>query len=1113
MLHLHRAERTGELAAELAAILARPLPDPFAPEVVAVPTRGVERWLAQRLSHILGASAEQDGVCANVLFPSPGELVAGVLDAVDPPPDAGDPWTLGASTWTLLGVIDSSLGEPWCTVLTRHLEPDEGGVRTPGRRFATAYKLARLFDSYAANRPGLLRAWASGADTDDADGRPLGDLAWQAELWRRLRAEIGVPSRPERLPATCARLRERPDIVDLPGRISWFGPTRLATVDLEVLAALAEHRDVYLWLPHPSPTLWDRVRALGPLPARPRRHEDPSAQAPRTPLVASLANDARELQVLLEACPGPRSDDYHPTPPWPDTLLGRLQSSVAADVEPVEPAVIEAADRSIQVHACHGPARQVEVLRDVLVGLLADDPTLEARDVIVMCPDIESYAPLISAAFGTTDAPAETHPGHRLRVRLADRSLRQTNPLLGLLAGLLEIAGGRLTASQVLDLAAHLPVRRRFRFSDDDLELLRDWVPRSGVRWGLDGEHRRPFHLGIPENTWSTGLDRILLGVAMAEDELRWVDRALPLDDVDSTDVDLAGRFAEFIDRLRLITIRLTGGAPLEGWIATLASALELLADVPDDASWQLTQADLILAKLATDAGPYGAQVELSLGDVQALFADRLGARPTRANFRTGHLTMCSMHPMRSVPHRVVCLLGLDDGSFPRGSGVDGDDLLARDPLVGDRDSRSEDRQLLLDAIMAAREHLVLFYTGADPRTNLPQPPAVPVGEILDALDVLAESDDGRSIRERVVVHHPLQPFDQRNFTPDALGRPGPFSFDRVALAGARRSVEPRVAVAGFLDGGPLPAFAETEVSLDALIRFFENPAAGLLRQRLGVYLPGEGDEVRDDLSVELSSLQEWSVGDRILQARLSGASVAACRQAEWRRGDLPPRGLGARLLDEIVGRVEELVTGCAAYLCTEAQAVDVVVDCDGVRVSGTVGNVRDRAVFRASYSRLAAKQRIRAWLQLLAITAARPETQWTAVTIGRGLRDGGPRRSTLGPLDPSTARDTLADLVRLRADGLCRPLPMPARTSAAFAEKLAGGLEHDQAIEAVKGEWSGPYGESSDPACQRVWGEDAGIDALLAEPPERAGNSTRFAEVAIRLWGALLAAEQVDAP
>ena len=239
---------------------------------------------------------------------------------------------------------------------------------------------------------------------------------------------------------------------------------------------------------------------------------------------------------------------HHPIPPRPDTVLGRLQRQLADDDVPTERTTIATDDRSLQVHAAHGAARQVEVVREAILGLLAADPTLEPRDIVIMCPDVEQFAPLVAASFGMTEEPG-AHPAAGLRVRLADRALHQTNPLLGLLGNLLELAAGRVTATQLLDLAGTSPVRRRFGFDDDDIERLRIWTVAAGARWGLDAPHRDAYGLrAIGQGTWRAALDRLLLGVAMQDDEA-WVDQAVPLDDVDSGDIELVGRFAEFVDR------------------------------------------------------------------------------------------------------------------------------------------------------------------------------------------------------------------------------------------------------------------------------------------------------------------------------------------------------------------------------------------------------------------------------------------------------------------------------------------------------------------------------------------------------------------------------------
>ncbi len=1180
MLHVHRSERADALVEPLARLLADPSTDPFAPEVVAVPTRGVERWVAQRLSHRLGAGPDGEaGVCANVTFAPPTRLVGDVLGATLGLDADNDPWHAERLVWPLLEVVDACAGEAWCAALGRHLgvrdrtAPDGGdhegtgdvGDQRRGRRLAVARHLADLFASYGSQRPDLVRAWADGRDEDGGGLALPADLAWQAELWRRLRGHVGVPSPPERLDHALATLVTDPGVAALPERLSVFGLTRLPEDQLRVLVALAAHREVHLWLLHPSPALWARC-AQGPAGgvATSRRRSDHPSPAEH-PLLASMARDATELQLRLAALsvePGGAaagaagsSEHHHPAPDPPPTLLGALQRRLREDDGDGSRGACDLApdDRSVQVHACHGRARQVEVLREVLVGLFADDPTLEPRDVLVMCPDIESFAPLVAATFGlalhegdaASGTPAgatdvvrgmegsgrrdadDVHPGQRLRVRLADRSLRRTNPLLETLSRLLELADGRVTAGEVLDLAATEPVRRRFRLDDDDLDRIRGWAMEGGVRWGEDRARRARFGLDhVGQGTWEAALDRVLLGAAMAEEDQRYVGPALPLDDVDSTDIDLAGRLAELLDRLTSALAGLCGVRPLTDWLDALDRALDLLTDTTPGDAWQGVQARAVLAVVRAAgerdrAGgpprtPAVEPLPLRLPDVRALLAGRLEGRPTRAGFRTGALTMCSLVPMRSVPHRVVALLGMDDGAFPRVAASDGDDVLLRNPLLGERDRRSEDRQLFLDAVTAAREHLVVLYSGADERTGARRPPAVPVGELLDALDAAAAPGDAAvpgegSVRRRVLVRHPLQTVAERNFASGALGRAGPFSFDRASHAAAVVGREPRAAATLFLPRPLPPHVHRDEVDLDDLVAALEHPVRTFVRHRLGVSPVADSDDVDDRLPLQLDPLDAWQVGDRLLAAHRAGADLAVAARAERRRGQVPPGALGTRALAEVIERVDPIAAAAAAHRLETAAAVDVSVDLpDGRTLVGTVPGVYSDVVLRAVYSRLGAKHRVRAWAQVLALVASDPGRTRRAVTIGRGSgRRPSARVAEIDPPDGPVALQRLVELVTLRDRALREPLPLPVGTSAAYAHGRSAGDAEVQALDAARKEWSGGF-EAGDAYHVTVWGEAASLEDLLGTPtrteqawwPE---ESTRLGVLARRVWDPLL--------
>ena len=475
------------------------------------------------------------------------------------------------------------------------------------------------------------------------------------------------------------------------------------------------------------------------------------------------------------------------------------------------------------------------------------------------------------------------HPAHRLRVRLADRALVQTNPLLAVASQLLMLAGSRVTASEVLNIAHAEPVRARFGFTDDDLENITVLVKQSNIRWGLDREHRTPFGVDFIQNTWQFGLDRILAGVAMSDDSQAWIGTTLPLDDVSSNRVELAGRLAEFVSRLGGSVESLSGARPLRDWLSALADGVALITRVTDEDAWQMSQLQREFNQVLQRAGGR-ADIEMRLADVHALLTGHLAARPTRANFRTGTLTVCTMVPMRSVPHRVVCLVGLDDTVFPRIGSPDGDDVLARDPMTGERDIRSEDRQLLLDAIGAAGEKLVITYTGANEYTGKDRPPAVPLMELLDALDATTPV----KVRQRVVTRHPLQPFDVRNVTPGALGVSGkPFTFDPTALSAALAMAADRPRQPDFF-AAPLPAPDPADVALADLLAFYRNPIRGFFTE-LDFTLPRDFEGIDDAMPVEVGSLGRWVVGDRMLSDIVGGMDPQQARQTEWRRGLLPP--------------------------------------------------------------------------------------------------------------------------------------------------------------------------------------------------------------------------------
>jgi exodeoxyribonuclease V gamma subunit len=572
----------------------------------------------------------------------------------------------------------------------------------------------------------------------------------------------------------------------------------------------------------------------------------------------------------------------------------------------------------------------------------------------------------------------------------------------------------------------------------------------------------------------------VLLGVAMTDEEQRLFGGVLPLDDVESGAIDLAGRLAELIDRLQAALDSLRRPQPITEWALALAAAADALTAPVEN--WQRAELARLLDDAVNEAG--GADTPLALGELRALLGERLQGRPTRANFRTGHLTICTLVPMRSVPHRVVCLLGLDDGTFPRKTVRDGDDLMLREPRVGERDSRTEDRQMLLDALLAARDRLIITYTGNDERTNIPRPPAVPVGELLDMVDRTV-----RAPRERIVVRHPLQPFDRRNFTAGALVPGKPWSFDRVTLDGARALTGSRAPKPPFL-AGPLPEERASVLELEELVRFAAHPVQAFLRGRLGLSVRDYTDEIEDALPVELDGLARYAVGQRMLEALLAGASVDVAVDAEIARGKLPPR----RLADPVIARVRPVVEEIAARAgIAPTVSLDVRVFVEGRPLTGTVAGIAGDVLRSVNFSRVSARHRLQAWVRLLALSAADPDRRFEALTAGRG--EEGVALFRIGVVGAERVRAELAALAGLFDAAMREPLPIACRTSAAFA---ASGED------AARAAWTSSWNfarEDADTEHQLVYGGVVPFDTLLGDP--------RFASCARALWAGLLEHER----
>ena len=1129
VLHLRSASRVGPLAAVLAEVLAEPPADAMTPEWVAVPTVGMRRWLALELARSLGASGPStgDGVAANIRFPFPGALRQAVLEA-GRGGGADDPWQVDRLVWAVLELLRSRRDDDRLGPLT---------VLPPGATwFGRARRLADLFDRYAVRRPELVLHWSAGRDLDGTGHLLAEQERWQPHLWRLVRALLGVPSPPERLPDLLDDLRTGALALDLPARLAIFGVTTLPSGApfIELIEAVAARRDLHLLLLDPSPATTARVRKATLAASRPlaiARANDRSDTEVCHPLMRSWGRPYRERTVLLASAeargiPAPLSVDAGEDTAGgvPGTLLARVQHDLRAGCAPAGDFELDTDDRSIQVHSCHGQVRQVQVLRDAILHLLADDPTLSEEDIVVLSPTIDQFAPLVEAGFGTSAEEAAEVPGSatpRLFYRVTDRSLRESYPVLAALDTLLALVSGRFTASEVLEFVALPAVRYRFDFDDDALGTIADWVAGTNVRWGLDAAHREAW--GIPPqltaNSWRAAIDRLLMGVAVSDDDIGLAPGGVAPLGVEGDDIAVTGRLADVVARLASIASDMRRPRTAAAWCDALSDAIDQLFDVKADQQWQLDQLRRIVAEIGDSAmvGGAPAAVELSLADVRRLLADRIQGVSRRPDFFRGGITVSSLTPLRWLPFRVVCILGFDEaGTGVVAGSTDGDDLAATAPLVGDRDPRSEIRQALLEAVLAAGEHLVITRTGHSIRTNQQVPDATALAELRDTIIATLSPASRGAYRGTIEIIHPRQPFDDRCFTPGQLNQPGPWSFDAGAFAGAvardRRAGENRLLI-----DGPLPPDPDEDVviGLAELQRFFRHPVKAFWLQRLRLHLTDEDRGQSDDLSTSLLGLERWSVADRLLRARLAGHANDEWERHERALGTLPPGGLGDVSLSEVEETVDRLLVAATELgvdpVRDDHLPVEVVLG-DGTRIVGTVsGRCADPSPGPAlvTFSKVAPKHHLAAWLDLAALSASDSATSWRSVVVGRGDKDGALKVLELVGRGATTddRRECALDALEVAVDCYRRGLREPIPLFVSLSHKL-----HEQTARPEDWEPFTGHGDGHDDANRLAFGaldfeELCALPARADDPPgSSAGRAARFADY---LWGAIEASTE----
>jgi exodeoxyribonuclease V gamma subunit len=1048
VLNVHYGNRLEALAAELAALTHSPLAAPLTPEMIVVQSRGVARWLALAL-------ARQSGICANVEFPFPAGFAWRLYRALGPLPDAS-PFEPEILAWRILQLLPGCEARPEFAPVRAYVRGDVF------RRHELAVRLAQRFADYLIYRPDWIEQWEAG-DTPH----------WQSLLWRGVVEATGSAHRAALhrrfLACVDGELIARAGV---PERLAVFGAPALPPMLLELFTALARHIDVHLFILNPCREYWSDIATAADI-ARKELAARPDAAYLETGngLLASFGKQGGEFIDLLQNLSGREHEHY--VPPGDGDLLSAIQGDILDLREPAAcggPLAVGADDCSVQIHVCHSAMREVEVLLDQLLAIFEAHPGLQPSDVVVMTPDIETYAPYIEAVFDTTE-PA-------VPFNISDRSAERESRLAATFLALLDLPGSRYEASALLAILDEPAVQRRFALTPQDLDTVHAWVRESGIRWGIDAAHRARFGVPpTPEHSWRFGLDRLLLGYALPGAGERLLGDILPYDDVEGSLGAILGRFAEFAEAAIALD-DLPGSATVAQWMQRLRALLADFFETDDSREMETEGLRGAIARLEREALSGGFEGGIPLNVVKRALRARLEI-PGRA-FLSGGVTFCAMVPMRSLPFEVVCLIGLNDGAFPRVQRPYGFDLMVGDFRKGDRSRREDDRYLFLESLLSARRCFYVSYTGQHIRDNSVLPPSVAASELLDYLARNYAGPKGCDIRDHVVTRHPLQPFSRRYFA----GDPRLFSYSRTlceaaALAG-RGATAPQRFIAEPL---PEPDAEWRTVELDALIRFYRNPARYFLRERLAIRLEDEDAAADAREPFTSTGLEAHALKQRLLALRLRGETLALSLPLARASGLLPHGEVGATIFDETLVDVDgfaERLLGVLPAVAPEPVPLDV--ELGGMRLRGALGGVSPLGLIGYRFAACKPKDLLEAWIRHLALNVlergdVERRTRWF-------LQD---KTLTFVPL--AAARAQLEQLLALYWAGLMRPLPLFPESALACVTKEAG-------LNAARNVWHSNHGrgEGDDPYLRLAFRD---CDPLDAE----------FETLAVAVFGPLTAA------
>jgi exodeoxyribonuclease V gamma subunit len=1086
---------------------------PLAPlenEIALVQSNGIAQWLKLALAE----DPEDDdmggcGIAAAIDVQLPGsfmwQLYRMVLGCDEIP--VKSLLDKAPLTWRLMRLLPQLINQPHFEPLQRFLTNDTD-LR---KRYQLSERLADLFDQYQVYRADWLEDWAEGRHqlrNVRGEAKPLTPAnCWQAELWRALLLDVGEQGMAQSRAGVHQRFIERINSLDvapkgLPSRVIVFGISSLPAQALEALAGLARFSQVLLCVHNPCRHHWADIVADKDLlrhqyKRQARKSGMPVVLDPQTlhqhahPLLAAWGKQGRDYINLLDSYDDPntyrsafrdgRIDLFSDS--QPQSMLNQLQDDIL-ELRPLNetreqwPAIDLNQDESIRFHVAHSAQREVEILHDQLLARFSADPELKPRDVIVMVPDIDSYAPHIRAVFGQLDR----FDPRFIPFTLADQGQRGRDPLLIAVEHLLKLPDSRFPVSEILDLLDVPALRARFGVEERDLPTLHRWIEGAGIRWGMNAEQRAG--LGLPEaleqNSWRFGLRRMLLGYAVGTASA--CDGIEPYDEIGGLDAALIGPLVALLDALEVAHQELTQPAPPKQWGARMQALVQLFFKASNEHDdYLLAQLEELRETWLETCESVGLHDDLPLTVVREAWLAGLDQGRLSQRFLAGAVNFCTLMPMRAIPFKLVCLLGMNDGDYPRAQPPLDFDLMGSDYRPGDRSRREDDRYLLLEALLSARNQLYISWVGRSIRDNSERPASVLIGQLRDHLASGWRLANGSDLLEAMTQEHPLQPFSARYFHEGD---------DLFSYASEWQVLHQNGELA--TDIQTLDDYIQEEpLSLGQLQDFLRNPVRHFFSQRLKVFFEAAEAPLADEEPFVLDALQRYSLSDSLLGAALGQlAHVDSALETQAKRlqnsGLLPMAGFGESLqreliepLPDLLQRYQQLLTLWPAALTS---ALPVSLELEGLRLEGWLSGLYQRAdgglLSVTTIPNSIGSIKTRKWHRLTLpwvnhlVACASGMSMTTALVASDDSL-------LLAPLEEAAALRALGHLLQAWKKGMCQPLPIAVKTAFAWLSQTDSVKADDAARKAYEGDGQTTDGERREsPALARQF---ADYDALIA--------------------------------